>query len=318
MNKVDNAISIAADATKYERAHCIKNLRSERLEAKGMNKQFSLAHLTVIGCAPPEMTYIAARAGYDYVSLRLIPMGIPGEHAYLPEDKAMIRKTKAALRSTGVKMLDLELARILRNNDPRVYVPAMEAAAELGAQHVISSAWTDVRNDRNFIIERFAEICDLAKPFGLTVNLEFPSFSRLTNLQEAADIVRAADRPNCGILLDTLYFHFSLVGLDELEGIPRDWFHFMHICDTADEIPTNKEDMIHIARDERLYLGEGCIDFKSILEHLPAMPYSIELPNIQRVKELGYEGHARRCLETARDTLEPIHCLPAASPSHAQ
>jgi hypothetical protein len=35
-----------------------------------MEQEFSLAHLTVLGCAPPEMTYIAARAGYDYVSIR--------------------------------------------------------------------------------------------------------------------------------------------------------------------------------------------------------------------------------------------------------
>ena len=29
-----------------------------------MAQQFSLAHLTVLGCPPAEMTYIAARAGY--------------------------------------------------------------------------------------------------------------------------------------------------------------------------------------------------------------------------------------------------------------
>jgi sugar phosphate isomerase/epimerase len=269
-----------------------------------MKKQFSLAHLTVLGCAPPEMTYIAARAGYDFVSLRLIPMGVPGEPAYLPEDKEMIRKTKAALDETGVKVLDLELARILANVDPEAYVPAMAVAAELGAKHVISSAWTRERTDRDFIVERYAEICDLAKPFGLTVNLEFPTFSRLASLQEAADIVRAADRPNGGILIDTLYFHFSRVSLDELAKLPREWFNFMHICDTCEEIPDTWEGMIHIARDERLYLGEGCIDFSAIMDRLPAMPYSIELPNIKRVKELGYEGHARRCLESARQNLE--------------
>ena len=27
-----------------------------------MTQEFSLAHLTVLGCAPPEMTYIAARS----------------------------------------------------------------------------------------------------------------------------------------------------------------------------------------------------------------------------------------------------------------
>jgi sugar phosphate isomerase/epimerase len=252
------------------------------------------------------MTYIAARTGYDFISLRLIPMGIPGEQPYLPEDREMISKTKAALNETGIKVLDLELARIFDDVNPRSYLPAMEAAAELGAKHVISSAWTTERTDRNFIVDRYAEICDLAKPFGLTVNLEFPSFSRLTNLQEAADIVRTANRPNGGILIDTLYFHYSRTGLDELEVLPREWLNFMHICDTSEEIPTNQEGMIHVARDERLYFGEGCIDFAAILDRLPLMPYSIELPNIKRLKEYGYEGHARRCLETARKHLENV------------
>lgn len=268
-----------------------------------MNMQFSLAHLTVIGCAPPEMTYLAAKAGYDYVSLRLIPMGIAGEHAYLPEDKEMIRQTKTALAETGVGVWDLELARILPDKDPRDYVPAMEVAAELGAKHVISSAWTNDPNDREFIIEQFREICDLAKPFGLTVNLEFPSFSRLSNLQETADIVRTADRPNSGILLDTLYIYFSQVKLDEIRALPQEWFNFVHICDTAPGIPETREDMIHIARDNRLYLGEGCIDFTSIFSALPPVVCSIELPNEKRVKELGYEEHARRCLQSAKKVL---------------
>jgi sugar phosphate isomerase/epimerase len=269
-----------------------------------MQNQFSLAHLTIIGCTPPEMTYIAARAGYDFVSLRLIPMGVPGEAACLPLEKQMIRKTKAALDETGVKLLDIELARILADRDPKTYVPAMEAAAELGARHIISSAWTTDRSDRDFIVERYAEICDLAGPFGLTVDLEFPTFSRLTNLQEAADIVHSANRSNGGILIDTLYFHFSNIGLDELTALPPDWFHLIHICDTAEEIPTTRDGMIRIARDERLYIGEGCIDFAAIFDRVPGVPFSIELPSLKRVKELGYEGHARRCLETAKQYLD--------------
>lgn len=271
-----------------------------------MKKQYSLAYLTVNGCAPPEMTYIAARTGYDFVSLRLIPMGIPGEQHYLPEDRAMINKTKAALKETGIKVLDLELARILDDVDPKSYLAAMEAAAELGAKHVISSAWTTDRTDRNFIVDRYAELCDLAKPLGLTVNVEFPTFSRLTSLQEAADIVRVANRPNGGILIDTLYFHYSRTDLDELTVLPREWFNFMHICDTSEEIPTTRDGMVHVARDERLYFGEGCIDFSAIMGRLPPMPYSIELPNDKRMKQYGYEGHARRCLETAKKHLENI------------
>jgi sugar phosphate isomerase/epimerase len=272
-----------------------------------MQNQFSLAHLTILGCTPPELTYIAARTGYDFVSLRLICMGVPGEAACLPLGKQMIRNTKAALDETGIQLLDIELARILADIDPKTYVPAMEAAAELGARHVIASAWTTDRSDRDFIVERYSEICDLAKPFGLTVDLEFPTFSRLTNLQEAADIVRTANRENGGILIDSLYIHFSDYSFDQMAGLPPAWFHFLHICDTAKEIPTSREGMIHIAREKRLYVGEGCIDFAAILDRLPAIPFSIELPNAKRVTELGQEGHARRCLETAKQYLGNYH-----------
>ncbi len=271
-----------------------------------MRKQYSLAYLTVRGCEPSEMAYIAGRVGYDYISLRLIPMGIPGENAYLPEDKAMIARTKAALKETGIKVLDMELARILDDVDPRLYLPAMEAAAELGAKHLISSAWTTERRDRAYIVDRYAEICDLAKPLELTVNLEFPTFSRLTDLQEASDIVRAANRENGGILIDSLYFYYSRIQRAELEQLPRKWCNFMHICDAPETIPASSPDMIKIARDERLYVGEGCIDFAALLGSLPLMPYSIELPNIKRLKEYGFEEYARRCLETARTHLETI------------
>ena len=271
-----------------------------------MEPQFSLAHLTVIGCTLPEMAYIAARAGYDFVSMRFIPLGLPGEQPGLPGDPELLRKTKAALDETGIKLLDIELARILADVDPKTYVPAMETAAELGARHVISSAWTQDRADRDFIVERYAEICDLAKPFGLTVNLEFPTISRLINLQETVDIVGAANRSNGGVLLDTLYLYFANVGLDELSALPQNWINLLHICDTAKEIPDTREGLAHIIRDARLYVGEGCIDFASILDRLPAVPYSIELPNEKQVKELGYEGHARRCLETAKQHLKNL------------
>ena len=40
---------------------------------------YSLAHLTLIGCTPAELVYVASRAGYDAVSPRFITMNVPGE-----------------------------------------------------------------------------------------------------------------------------------------------------------------------------------------------------------------------------------------------
>src|SRR6185295_9625036 len=139
--------------------------------ASATKQQFSLAHLTVLGCPPPEMTYIAARAGYDYVSIRPIYMGLPGEPDYgLADNPQMLRQTKRALAATGLRVHDIELARVYEGLHPTKYLPAMEVAAELGAKAVLSSIWG---GEREFYIEKFGEICDLAKPFGLTVDLEY-------------------------------------------------------------------------------------------------------------------------------------------------
>lgn len=268
---------------------------------------YSLAHLTLINATAPELIYIAARAGYDAVSPRFIQMNVPGEFAESPVDNAMVRATKTALKTTELKVLDVELARITEDCDPRSFEGACALGGELGARRMIMSAWTRDRTDRNFLIDCYSETCEIAAPYGLTVDLEFPSFSRLRTLDETLDIVRAADQPNGGILVDTLYLHLSRVDLAELLHVPGELLNFLHISDALPGIADTREGMIQLARDARLYPGEGCIDFKGIIERMPPVDYSIELPNQSRVAELGFEEHARRCLQHAKRTFEHVH-----------
>jgi sugar phosphate isomerase/epimerase len=271
-----------------------------KIQADQEQPLYSLAHLTLINATAPELVYVAARAGYDAVSPRFIPMHVPGEFTQSPVSKAQIQATKTALSTTGLKVLDVELARITEDCDPRSFESALELGGELGAKRIIMSAWTPTREDRNFLIDVYGETCDLAEPYGLTVDLEFPSFSRLRTLDETLDIVRAADRPNGGILVDTLYLHLSRVDIGELLHVPSDLLHFLHISDCLPGIADTREGMIQLARDARLYPGEGWIDFAGIIERMPPVDYSIELPNAARVAELGYEEHARRCLQHAK------------------
>jgi sugar phosphate isomerase/epimerase len=165
---------------------------------------------------------------------------------------------------------------------------------------VLSSIWTP---DRSLYTEKFAELCELAKPFGLTVDLEFVTFADVKNLKEAVGLLRAVYQDNAGIMIDTLHFNRSRVTLEELDEVPRQWFHFAHLCDGPAEIPATREGLIHTARDERLYAGEGAIDIAAILNRIPEVPYSIELPHLTRMKEYGYAEHARRCLQAAKDYL---------------
>ena len=267
-----------------------------------MTKQYSLAHLTVLGATPPEQTYIAARAGYDYVSLRPFQL-LPHEPNFsLAANKDLYEQTKEALNETGVKLLDIELARIYDGVDPKQYEPDIELAAELGGHHVLCSIWT---TDRSFYMERFAELCDIAKSYGLTVELEFVPIAAVKNLASAVDVLDAVNRDNAGLMIDIHHIHRSGDKVEDLDKVPRDWFRFLHLCDAPAKIPSSQEEMIRIVREGRWYVGEeGGIDVASIVNRIPEIPYSIELPNAERSKALGYEEFARRCLQTAKDYFE--------------
>ena len=135
-----------------------------------MKKEYSLAHLTAISTTPLELAKIAANCGYDYVSIRQIYMGVTGEVPVdLAENKKMYQEIKDLFKDTGLRLLDIELAKIFDGVDLKKYESAFETGKSLGAKHVLSSIWTD---NKDYGIEKFAELCDLAKKYDLTVELE--------------------------------------------------------------------------------------------------------------------------------------------------
>lgn len=270
-----------------------------------MTRLYSLAYLTVPGVTPEEQVRIAHAAGYDAVGLRLIAMGVPGEPDCDPLAPEILARTRAAMDEAGVACHDIELARILSDESPAVYERAIAAGAALGARHLISSAWTRGIDDDAYLIDFFGALCDLAAGYGMTVNLEFPSFSRLINLAEAALILRAAARPNSAVLIDALYYHLSHMTPADLDNVPTDRVHMLHICDAPRVRPGTRTEMRTLAREGRLYPGEGGIDFTPLRDRFPQAAVSIELPNAARLAELGHEGHARRCLQAAKAIFEP-------------
>ncbi|MDP2739990.1 MAG: hypothetical protein Q8O82_15120 [Pseudorhodobacter sp.] len=77
-----------------------------------------------------------------------------------------------------------------------------------------------------------------------------------------------------------------------------------------------RDEMIRIAREDRLYPGEGAIDFAAIAAALPPVPIAIELPSARHLAALGPEGHARVCLDAARAHFA-AHPIAAPSGSRA-
>ncbi len=268
-----------------------------------MKHQFSLVHLTNISCPPPELVRTAAKAGYDAVSIRTIPLGLPGEKPYdMAHDKALRRETQAALQETGILYKDTEIARIADGVDVRDHEPYLEAAAEMGVQHVTTNIWSD---NKEFYTEQFALLCDLCKQYGLTVNVEFVTWASVGNLQQTADLLKQVNRANAGVLVDALHFYRSKVALDELKACPAEWFRYAHLCDCEKPIPTDLESLTHTGRAERLYPGEGAAPIADIIAAIPNknIMLGLEVPHEKRLAEYGFEEHARKALQAAKKVL---------------
>jgi sugar phosphate isomerase/epimerase len=265
--------------------------------------EYSIAHLSALSLSPPELVEAAASAGYDYVGIRLTKVTPDEPHYPVATDPALLRETKARLADTGIRVLDIELARIGPHDDPRAFQRYLEVGAELGARHVITQL-PDSNMDRK--TEHFAQLCDLATPLGLTIDLEFPSWTETPNLTEATQILRAAGRRNAGMLIDLLHFARSHSSVEELRALPREWFHYAHVCDAPARIPTSVEGLIHTARYERLFPGEGGIDVRGILAALPPdIPYALEIPRASLTAQLGERECARLALNATREHLTP-------------
>jgi sugar phosphate isomerase/epimerase/4-hydroxyphenylpyruvate dioxygenase-like putative hemolysin len=263
--------------------------------------RYSLAHLTALHLSPPELVDAAAAAGYSFVGLRLTRVTPDEPHYPLTTDAVLLRETRARLAGAGIGVLDVELARIGPHQRARDFLRVFEVGAELGARHVITQLPDP---DRARKTARFAELCDLAAPFGLTVDLEFPSWTETGDLDEACSVLRAADRPNAGILIDLLHFARSRSSVEELARLPRSWFHFAHVCDAPAHIPSSRDELIHTARAERLFPGEGGIDVHTILAALPPdIPYALEIPHETRTAHLGSHTYVRRALQATRTHL---------------
>ena len=153
----------------------LRMLASAPTEASSEHRHdYSLAHLTALSLSPPELVDAAAAAGYRYVGLRMTKVTAQEPHYPLAYDPALMRATKTHLAATGIEVLDIELARITSGDSPRDYLRFLEAGAELGARHVITQL---PDSDFSRKTDRFAELCQLALPLGLTIDLEFPSWT---------------------------------------------------------------------------------------------------------------------------------------------
>jgi sugar phosphate isomerase/epimerase len=102
----------------------------------------------------------------------------------------------------------------------------------------------------------FGRLCDRAAGFGARVHLEFIPFTIVRTLRIAWDLVRAAGRPNGGLVFDTWHFFRGEPQFDLLESIPGDRI----FCVQLDDAPAKAEGSLREETSRRLLPGDGQLD----------------------------------------------------------
>ncbi len=269
-----------------------------------MSRPLSLAQLTALPCAPPQLLQLAAQAGCAFADLRLLPATPGGPHHPLQDDAPMLRETLAVMAGTGVGVLDLEVLRIGERFDLGALRPFLEAGQRLGARHILVAGDDP---DEARLTANFAALCEAAAPHGLTCDLEFMPWTAVRDAATATRITTRAGQPNGGVLVDALHWSRSGSTLDDVSALPPERLHYAQICDGRVPGPTSVEQMIFDARCERLLPGEGGIPLAALLARLPAdLPISVEVPSESRAPEMGYGEWAKRAVGAARAVLDGL------------
>jgi sugar phosphate isomerase/epimerase len=261
----------------------------------------SLSYYTVPELSPPQMVRAAAAAGFAFVGARLLN-GQPGRDlAPLLENPALRRETIACLRDSGVDVLDASGARLRAETDMSAFAPFIDAAAELGARHILA---TGDDPDESRLVARFAELCELAGRSGLTVDLEFVPWMSIADLALAARMVRAVARANFGIAFDALHFDRSHSRVSDLAALPRNWFRYVQVCDGPGVWESDRASLVHAAVSERLFPGEGAIDLVGLLRALPrGVPIALEIPTATLARTAPAAERLRHAVAATRKVL---------------
>ena len=184
-----------------------------------------------------------------------------------------------------------------------------EAGKIIGCDRVVIVPTFDIGNKtiseiRTETVRVIHIMSDFAQPYGMKLAFEFVGYPNcsVNTFGQAYDIVKTADRPNVGVVLDCFHFHAMGSRFEDLEAAEGSKIFILHLDDSED-LP------VGAARDNnRLMPGEGVIDLPRIFRTLKHLGYdsmvSIELFRPE-YWDLPDEENIRICYQKTCDSIRP-------------
>jgi sugar phosphate isomerase/epimerase len=267
---------------------------------------------------PPRNTFVerceaAAAAGFTGIGLhaddlpRTVAAGVD------------VAEMQAVLRLNGLDLVEIEFLGGWAFSPPgsggiAPTLAGIEAvAAELGGRQVSAGEFSgDIPLDTEEALDHAARAlranADRLAPHGLLVALESFPWSALANTGIAIDLLRRAQAPNAGLLIDVWHFYNGGAQPDLLVDLPAAGITGVQLNDG----PLVHENFLQHARAERHLPGEGELDVVGLIQAVRRAgftgPYCVE-SNTPEFRALPVAEAARRAADSATTVLRSAGVL---------
>ena len=141
-----------------------------------------------------------------------------------------------------------------------------------GDRLVTPSAGTGTYTEDDFKrgIDHMREAAEIARPFGVTLMLEFARTSRFAgSLPTALSLVRETKHPNYRVMMDTYHFWGGISKFEDLELLRDGELHHLHF----EDVPATPYRELQ-GQPHRVFPGEGIAPLRRIIEVLKAKKYT--------------------------------------------
>lgn len=181
----------------------------------------------------------------------------------------------------------------------------VELAQAIGADRIVTpSAGNGMYKEDDYKkgVDNMREAAEIAKPFGVTLMLEFARTSRFAaSLPTALKLVRETNHPNYRAMMDTYHFWGGISKFEDLDLLRDGELHHLHFEDVPAEPIRELQ-----GQPDRRFPGEGIVPLRRIVEVLKRKKYigpaSLEMfqaqsPALQAMDPYQIAMKAKACIE---------------------
>jgi sugar phosphate isomerase/epimerase len=209
--------------------------------------------------------------------------------------------------SAGVGLLDVEVVRLRPGAQIRFVLPALDAAAELGARHVLAVCEDP---DEERFLAALLELSAACADRALGCVVEFMRFSECRSFEQAVRVVqraRVAGASRAGVLVDALHLQRSGGTPEQVAAYAAELpelFPYVQLCDGPIRSPRGGVAQVRQeAVTSRLLPGDGELPLRALLSALPPdIPVCVETP-VRATAMLDDATRAAAAFAASRDLL---------------